>query len=105
MGARPSNQDLLDWLAVDFVDSEWNFRRMIKLMVMSATYRQSEADFAAEIGERTRKPDSVRAARTFAWMPRNFAIKRSMPPGCSSKRLEARRSSHINPKACGKRWR
>ncbi len=43
MGARPSNQDLLDWLAVDFMDSEWNFRRMIKLMVMSATYRQSEA--------------------------------------------------------------
>jgi hypothetical protein len=43
MGARPSNQDLLDWLAVDFMDSGWNFRQAVKTMVMSATYRQSEA--------------------------------------------------------------
>jgi mono/diheme cytochrome c family protein len=43
MGARPSNQDLLDWLAVEFMDSGWNFRQIVKTMVMSATYRQSEA--------------------------------------------------------------
>jgi hypothetical protein len=43
MGARPSNQDLLDWLAVEFMDSGWNFRHIVKTMVMSATYRQSEA--------------------------------------------------------------
>ncbi len=43
MGARPSDQDLLDWLAVDFMDSRWNFRRSVKTMVMSAAYRQSEA--------------------------------------------------------------
>jgi len=42
MGARPSNQDLLDWLAVEFMDSGWNFRQTVKTMVMSATYRQSE---------------------------------------------------------------
>src|SRR3989441_13287431 len=42
MGARPSNQDLLDWLAVEFMDSGWDLHRMVKLMVMSATYRQSE---------------------------------------------------------------
>jgi hypothetical protein len=41
-GSRPSNQDLLDWLAVEFMDSGWNLRHMVKLMVMSATYRQSE---------------------------------------------------------------
>jgi hypothetical protein len=41
-GARPSNQDLLDWLAVEFIDSGWNFRQSVKTMVMSATYRQSE---------------------------------------------------------------
>ena len=41
-GARPSNQDLLDWLAVEFMDSGWNFRQMVKTMVTSATYRQSE---------------------------------------------------------------
>jgi hypothetical protein len=43
MGARPSNQELLDWLAVEFMDSGWNFRRIVKTMVMSATYRQAEA--------------------------------------------------------------
>ncbi len=43
MGARPSDQELLDWLAVEFMDSGWNFRQMVKTMVMSATYRQSEA--------------------------------------------------------------
>jgi mono/diheme cytochrome c family protein len=43
MGARPSNQELLDWLAVEFMDSGWNFRQIVKTMVMSATYRQSEA--------------------------------------------------------------
>jgi hypothetical protein len=42
MGARPTDQDLLDWLAVDFMDSGWNFRRTVKTIVMSAAYRQSE---------------------------------------------------------------
>src|SRR5207249_10277076 len=41
-GARPSNQDLLDWLAVDFMDSGWNFRQLVKTIALSATYRQSE---------------------------------------------------------------
>jgi hypothetical protein len=42
MGARPTNQPLLDWLAVEFMDSGWDFRHMAKLIVTSATYRQSE---------------------------------------------------------------
>jgi Protein of unknown function (DUF1553)/Protein of unknown function (DUF1549)/Concanavalin A-like lectin/glucanases superfamily/Planctomycete cytochrome C len=41
MGARPSHPKLLDWLAAEFVDSKWNYRHMIKLIVSSATYRQS----------------------------------------------------------------
>jgi hypothetical protein len=41
MGARPSNPELLDWLAVEFRESGWNVKHMYKLMVMSATYRQS----------------------------------------------------------------
>jgi len=43
MGARPTDQDLLDWLAVEFMDSGWNFRQIVKTMIMSAAYRQSEA--------------------------------------------------------------
>jgi Protein of unknown function (DUF1553)/Protein of unknown function (DUF1549)/Concanavalin A-like lectin/glucanases superfamily/Planctomycete cytochrome C len=41
MGARPSHPKLLDWLAAEFVESRWDYRHMIKLMVTSAAYRQS----------------------------------------------------------------
>ncbi len=41
MGQRPSHPELLDWLAVEFRESGWNIKHMYKLMVMSATYRQS----------------------------------------------------------------
>jgi Protein of unknown function (DUF1553)/Protein of unknown function (DUF1549)/Planctomycete cytochrome C/Concanavalin A-like lectin/glucanases superfamily len=41
MGQRPSNPELLDWLAVEFRESGWDVKHMYKLMVMSAAYRQS----------------------------------------------------------------
>ena len=41
MGARPSHPHLLDWLASEFIDSKWDYRHMIELMVTSKTYRQS----------------------------------------------------------------
>jgi mono/diheme cytochrome c family protein len=37
----PSHPELLDWLAMAFMDSGWNMKAMHKLIVMSATYRQS----------------------------------------------------------------
>lgn len=40
-GEWPSHPKLLDWLAVEFVESGWNVKQLMKLMVMSATYRQS----------------------------------------------------------------
>ena len=41
MGSPPSNQALLDWLAVEFRESGWDVRRFFKLMLTSATYRQA----------------------------------------------------------------
>ncbi|MDX1679572.1 MAG: DUF1553 domain-containing protein [Akkermansiaceae bacterium] len=41
MGARPTHPKLLDWLAAEFVDSGWDYRHMVKLMVTSMAYRQS----------------------------------------------------------------
>lgn len=41
MGARPSHPKLLDWLAAEFVDSGWDHRHMVRLIVTSAAYRQS----------------------------------------------------------------
>jgi hypothetical protein len=43
MGESPSHPELLDWLAVEFRESGWNVKRFYKLMVMSATYRQTAA--------------------------------------------------------------
>ena len=40
-GAPPTHPELLDWLAVNFVESGWDVKRMVKCMVMSRTYRQS----------------------------------------------------------------
>lgn len=40
-GAPPSNQALLDWLAVDFVERGWSLKNLHRLLVLSATYRQS----------------------------------------------------------------
>jgi hypothetical protein len=40
-GEWPVNQDLLDWLAVEFMDSGWSVKHMLKTMVMSAAYQQS----------------------------------------------------------------
>ena len=40
-GEWPMHPELLDWLAVEFMDSGWNVKAMQKLIVSSATYRQA----------------------------------------------------------------
>jgi hypothetical protein len=40
-GQLPSHRELLDWLAVEFREQGWDQKKMLKLIVMSATYRQS----------------------------------------------------------------
>ena len=40
-GELPTHPDLLDWLATEFIASGWDVKSMIRLIVSSATYRQS----------------------------------------------------------------
>ena len=40
-GMPPSHPELLDWLATEFMQQGWSMKRLCKLIVMSATYRQS----------------------------------------------------------------
>lgn len=42
-GSMPSHPELLDWLAVEFMESGWDVKRMVRLMVSSAAYRQAAA--------------------------------------------------------------
>ena len=42
-GEWPSHPDLLDWLAVEFRESGWDVKALLKTIVMSAVYRQSSA--------------------------------------------------------------
>jgi hypothetical protein len=42
-GEKPSHPELLDWLATEFMDSGWSMKHMHRLIVTSATYRQSSA--------------------------------------------------------------
>ncbi len=40
-GDLPTHPELLDWLAVDFMEHGWDVKRLVKQIVTSATYRQS----------------------------------------------------------------
>jgi hypothetical protein len=40
-GDLPTNPKLLDWLAVDFMEHDWDVKRLVKQFVLSAAYRQS----------------------------------------------------------------
>lgn len=40
-GEPPSHPELLDWLAVEFVQNGWSTKKLLKTIVMSATYQQS----------------------------------------------------------------
>jgi hypothetical protein len=59
-GSWPTHPELLDWLARQFVDGGWDFRNLQKLIVMSATYRQSSS---AGAGARERDPKNLFLAR------------------------------------------
>src|SRR5262249_40599561 len=40
-GEAPSHPELLDWLATEFIARGWDVKAMQRLIVLSATYRQS----------------------------------------------------------------
>ncbi|MCH7918495.1 MAG: PSD1 domain-containing protein [Planctomycetes bacterium] len=46
-GEWPIHLELLDWLAVEFMETDWNVKHLVKLIVTSGTYRQSSKPTAA----------------------------------------------------------
>ena len=55
-GELPSHPELLDWLAVDFMENDWNIKRLVKQIVSSAVYRQSAQ---VQEGKRKKDPDNI----------------------------------------------
>ena len=51
-GAWPTHPDLLDWLATEFRESGWDVKHLVKLIVLSETYRQTSA-----VSEQLRQAD------------------------------------------------
>jgi Protein of unknown function (DUF1553)/Protein of unknown function (DUF1549)/Planctomycete cytochrome C len=59
-GDHPSHPELLDWLAVEFMDHGWSMKELIREMVTSSTYRQS-SNARPELA--TRDPENTLLAR------------------------------------------
>ena len=60
-GELPSHPELLDWLAVDFMSHDWDIKRLVKQIVMSATYRQSAVVSSEKLQA---DPDNILLARS-----------------------------------------
>ena len=60
-GSAPSHPELLDWLACELIESGWDLRHMLCLMVTSATYQQSATQNPSAL---QRDPDNRWLARS-----------------------------------------
>ena len=63
-GEWPTHPELLDWLAVEFMDSGWDTKHMIKLLVTSGAYRQSSS---ATDADKQRDPYNRLLAHQSRW--------------------------------------
>ena len=56
-GDLPSHPELLDWLALKFIDDGWSQKKLHRLIVLSATYRQSSAIKPSDVTQRAQQLD------------------------------------------------
>lgn len=63
-GALPTHPELLDWLSVDFMENQWDIQELLRVIVLSSTYRQSST---VQPDHLQRDSDNVYLAR----FPRN----------------------------------
>ena len=88
-GEPPTHPELLDWLAVEFVDSGWDVKHMVRLIVMSRAYRQVVAAPPALQGTRPGQPALARQAQ-FRLPPRRSATTPWPSAACSCSTSAAR---------------
>jgi hypothetical protein len=75
MGERPSHPELLDWLALEFVDKGWSLKQMHRLMLTSRRVSDGEHGHSGEPRHRSGEPAvlarATRAARSRGHPRRN----------------------------------
>ncbi|MFN5422169.1 MAG: DUF1553 domain-containing protein [bacterium] len=78
-GEVPVNQALLDWLSVKFIESNWNVKDLVRMIVSSATYRQDSRATPEAIAKdpENRLLSHAPAVRLTAEMIRDNALKAS----------------------------
>jgi hypothetical protein len=69
-GDKPTHQELLDWLAVEFMDRGWSQKAVHRLIVTSATYRQARKPVPTQ-PPWTRRTSYLLGRIGFVWMPRS----------------------------------
>ncbi len=62
-GALPTHPALLDWLAVEFIESGWDFKHMVRLITSSQTYQQSSKATASSLETDPKNQWLARGAR------------------------------------------
>lgn len=78
-GSQPTHPELLDWLAVEFVESGWDVKKLLRLMVTSQTYRQS-SHVTKDLHQRDPENALYARARRYrmpSWMLRDAALASS----------------------------
>ena len=78
-GEAPTHPELLDWLAVELVENEWDLRHILRLLVTSETFRQS-SDTSPELRELDPENRLLARSPRFrlpSWMIRDNALAAS----------------------------
>ncbi len=62
-GLSPDDPELLDWLAIRFVEDGWSLKRLVRMIVLSATYQQASCyhEPPAEVAHVMRRPRRLTA--------------------------------------------
>lgn len=75
-GERPTHPQLLDWLSAELIDSGWDVKHMLRLIMTSETYQQA-SDYTPDLLERDPKNKLLARGARFrlpSWMIRDAAL-------------------------------